>query len=184
MGSQTFNVRYKGKSAQHAYKRAVHDANEEYGHQEGYSGHINATPGFKDATRNFKASGLSMHQYIDQRLDKLSKFDGAECICIKEPKTNTNKVKSQVEHIVEKGTKKWVLKFVAFSHSKGTIGSFDTKGEAVAAARKYTEESQNSSFVEMRKMLENGGTLTARITYKKSSMEAEGEYVFYGWASC
>lgn len=184
MGSQTFYVKCKGKSAQDAYKRAVDDANEQYGHQEGYSGHINVTPGFRDVTKNFKASGLSMQQYIDKRTEKLSKFDGAECICIREPKANTNKVKSQVEHIVEKGTKRWVLKFVALSHSKGTIGSFDTKGEAVAAARKYTEQSQNSSFVEMRKVLENGGTLTARITYKKSSTEAEGEYVFYGWASC
>jgi hypothetical protein len=89
-----------------------------------------------------------------------------------------------VEHVVEKGTKKWVLKYVAQSHRVGTIKTCDTKGDAVKAARTYTEETGNSSYVEMQKVLENGNTITAKITYKKASDERDGEYIFYGWASC
>ena len=184
MGAQQFFVTSRGKSAKEAYDRAVEAADDEYGHQEGYSGAINATPGFSDATAKWEASGLSMHNFIQERLDKLTKFQGAECICIKKPRTNTNKIKSQVEHVTAPGTKKWVLKYVALGHSKGIIGSYRTKGEAVAAARKYTEQSGNSTYVEMRKELEKGSPLTAKITYKKSSNEQEGEWEFYGWASC
>lgn len=184
MGAQSFETRSRGKSAKEAYDKAVEIAEDEYGHQQGYSGAINSSAGYRDVTAKFKASGKSLDKYISERIDALSKFDGAECICIKEPQTNTNKIKSQVEHVVEKGTKKWVLKYVAQSHRVGTIKTCDTKGDAVKAARKYTEETGNSSYVEMQKVLENGNTVTARITYKKSSNEREGEYIFYGWASC
>ena len=184
MGAQSFETRSRGKSAEEAYNRAVEIAEDEYGHQQGYSGAINSTPGFRDVTSKYKTSNKDLNKFINERLEDLSKHDGAECICIREPKTNSNKIKSQVEHVVEKGTKKWVLKYVAQSHYKGRIGAFDTKGDAVKAARKYTEETGNSSYVEMQKVLEKGNTITARITYKKSSNEADGEYIFYGWASC
>ena len=184
MGSQSFTVNSRGKSAKEAYQNAVDNAEAEYGHQQGYSGAINSTPGFRDVTKEYKASRRDLNKYISERIDQLTKFQGAECICLREPKTNSNKIKSQVEHIVEKGTKKWVLKYVAQSHYRGKLGSFDTKGDAVKAARKYTEETGNSSYVEMQKILENGNTITAKITYKKSSNESSGEYIFYGWASC
>ena len=191
MGSQSFTVRSKGRSAEEAYRNAVEDANYEYGHQQGYSGAINATPGFRDVTSKYKASGLPLYNFIENRMDQLTKHQGAECICIQEPKVNKNKIKTQVEHVTSPGTKKWVLKYVTLSnakwntdHSDFIIGSFRTKGDAVKAARKNTEESGNSSYVEMRKELEKGSNLTARITYKKSSNEQEGEWEFYGWASC
>lgn len=184
MGSNSFYTISKGKSAIEAYNRAVEDAEDEYGHQQGYSGHINSTDGFRDVTDKFKASGKTIDQYVDERMDVLSKHDDAECICTSAPKANTNKIKSVVEHIVEKGTKKWVLKYVALSDYRGIIGSYNTKGEAVKAARKYTEETGNSSYVEMRKELEKGSTCTAKISYKKSTTEKDGEYTFYGWASC
>lgn len=184
MGSQWFRTSSQGKSANEAYKRAVEDAEDMYGHQEGYSGAINSSAGFRDVTREYKASGKSLEQYIREREDKLTKFNGAEAICIREPKVNNNKIKSQVEHVVEKGTKKWVLKFYAQSDYKGLIGKFATKGDAVKAARKYTEETGNSSYVEMRKDLEKGNTITAKIAYKRATNEAPGTWVFYGWASC
>jgi len=184
MGAQSFEVISRGKSAKEAYNKAVEIAEDEYGHQQGYSGAINSTPGFRDATSKFAVSRKRINDFIRERLDELSKHDGAECICINPPSINTNKIKTQVEHIVEKGTKKWVLKYVAQSHYKGKLGSFDTKGDAVKAARKYTEETGNSSYVEMQKVLENGNTITAKITYKKATNEKEGEWVFYGWASC
>lgn len=184
MGSQSFTVTSRGMSAKEAYERAVESAEAEYGHQEGYSGAINSTPGFSDATSKYRASKLPRYNFIEERLDQLTKHQGAECICIREPKLNTNKIKTQVEHVTSPGTKKWVLKYVALSRDGGIIGSFRTKGDAVKAARKYTEQSGNSSYIEMRKELEKGSNLTAKITYKKSKDECEGEWEFYGWASC
>jgi len=184
MGSQTFRTYSRGKSATEAYKNAVDDANYEYGHQEGYSGEINATPGFRDVTKTFKASKLPLEKFIDQRLDKLSKYDGAECICIEEPVTNKNKIKSQVEHFVEKGTKKWILKYVVRNYAGDQVASCDTKGMAVKMARAYTEEHQRTTSIVMEKSLYKSNGLVAKITYKKASNEKEGKWLFYGWASC
>ena len=161
------------------------DAEEEYGHQQGYSGAINATPGFRDVTKDYESSGLPRYNFIENRMDILTKHQGAECICIRQPKTNTNKIKTQVEHIVEKGTKKWVLLYCVYeAWSDKFIASFDKKGDAVKRAREHSEKTQAETHVKMEKKLEKGTPLTAKITYKKSSNEAEGEYIFYGWASC
>jgi formylmethanofuran:tetrahydromethanopterin formyltransferase len=184
MGSQWFRTSSQGKSAKEAYQHAVDAAEDMYGHQEGYSGEINSSAGYRDVTKEYKASGKSLERYISDRQDVLTKHNGAEAICIREPKTNNNKIKSQVEHIVEKGTKKWVLKYYAQSDYKGLLGKFNTKGDALKAARKYTEETGNSTYVEMRKDLEKGNTITAKISYKRATNEAPGTWVFYGWASC
>lgn len=183
MGSQSFKTYSRGKSVKEAYDNAVDAANDEYGHQQGYSGEINSSAGFRDVTDKFKASGKSLNQYIEDRLDSLSKYDGAEAICIDQPVTNNNKIKTQVEHIVEKGTKKWVLKYVVHG-SGGRIGSYNTKGDAVKAARAYTEKNIGTTVVHMEKVLEKGRTDVARINYKKATNEKDGRWIFYGWASC
>ena len=185
MGSQSFTVISRGMSAKEAYERAVAEADDYHGHQEGYSGAINATPGFSDATSKWKASGLPRYNFIEERLEKLTKFQGAECICIREPKHNTNKIKTQVEHIVEAGTKKWVLLYCVYeAWSNKFIASFQKKGEAVARARQHTENTKAETHVRIEKKLHKGIPLTAKITYKKAKDEAEGEWEFYGWASC
>lgn len=184
MGSQVFTVISRGMSAKEAYERAVETANDEYGHQEGYSGAINATPGFRDATDKYKASGLPKYNFIERRLDKLTKFDGAECICIREPKVNKNKIKTQVQNLVEAGTKKWVLKYSVKSSGGDVIGQYSTKTEAVSKARDYTERTKKTTSVIMVKELEKSNPVVARITYKMSKDEKEGEWEFYGWASC
>lgn len=183
MGSQSFQTYSRGKSAREAYDRAVDYANDEYGHQQGYSGQINSSAGFRDVTSKFKASGKSLNEYVNERLEVLTKHQGAEAICIEEPVGNNNKIKTQVEHIVEKGTKKWVLKYVVHT-SNGRIGSYNTKGDAVKAARAHTEKNMSSTVVHMEKVLEKGKTEVARINYKKATNEKDGRWIFYGWASC
>lgn len=184
MGSQVFENYSRGKDVRDAYSRAVQRAEEEYGHQEGYSGQINSSAGFRDVTKEWKASKMSIEKFVETQLDKLTKHQGAQAICIEEPRGNTNKVKTQVEHVVTPGTKKWVLKYVALSDYKGTLGSFRTKAEAVSCARKYTEQSGSPSYVKFRKELEKGSDLAAKVTYKRSSTEREGKWFFFGWASC
>ena len=182
MGASFFRTTYRGKSLSDAYKSAVEAAESEYGHDP-YNGTIATTTGFhvQDKTREYKASGKSLNEYIDSQIDKLSKRQCA-AICVEEPKANTNKTKSQVEHNVTPGTKKWVLKYVVYTYDN-QIGSYATKGDAVKAARAHTEKTSNSTSVVMEKKLEKGSNQVARITYKKSTTEKDGKWIFFGWAA-
>jgi hypothetical protein len=76
-----------------------------------------------------------------------------------------------------------VLKYVVYS-SSGKIGSYNTKGEAVKVARAHTEKNIGTTVIHMEKTLEKGKTEVAKITYKKSTNEKDGRWIFYGWASC
>jgi hypothetical protein len=185
MGSQVFQTYSRGRDVRDAYSRAVEDANDEYGHQEGYSGQINSSGGMGgDLTKEFRASNKSLSQFIDEQLEKLTKFSGARAICIEEPRSNDNKIKTQVEHIVTPGTKKWVLMYVVY-FSGERVMSAPTKGEAVKIARQYSEKNQCTTMIKMERVLEKKDhALVAKVTYKKSSTEREGKWIFFGWASC
>jgi hypothetical protein len=184
MGSQSFTSYSWGRDAQDAYNKAVEAAEDEYGHQEGYSGAINSSHGFRDITKEFKNSKKSLNQFIDEQIDKLTKFDGARTICIEEPRSNDNKIKTQVEHIVTPGTKKWVLMYVVYCGGERMM-SAPTKGEAVKIARQYSEKNQCTTMIKMERVLEKKDhALVAKVTYKKSSNEREGKWIFFGWASC
>jgi len=183
MGANFFNTYGMGKSVREAYESAVEHADETYGHQEGYSGEINCSAGFRDVTKEFKASGKSLNEYINMMSDKLTKHQGAQAICVSEPITNNNKIKTQVEHIVTPGTKKWVLKYVVYNSEDRMIASCNTKGEAVKKAREYTEKHQRSTNICMEKTLEKGDRTVAKVTYKKASNERDGKWLFFGWAS-
>ena len=182
MGACSFQTTSYGKSISDAYSNAVADAVSEYG-TDAYNGTISTTNGVRDMTSEFKRSGKSLNEFINDKIDDFRKWGACGGICIQEPKINSNKIKSKVEHIVSKGTKKWVLKYVAVSDFKGTLGSYRTKGEALKVARKYTEDTQNSTRVEMMKVLEKGNTQVAKITYKRGTNESKGKYIFFGWAA-
>jgi len=182
MGACQFKVRYGGKTADEAYRNACDDAEEEYGHQEGYNGTISTTPGFRDETEAYKKSKFDdVYAYIRNRFDTMNKYD-CSAICLCQPVGNKNKTKSQVEHIVTPGTKKWVLKYVV-QRGDHVIGSWDTKGDAVKDARKYTEKHQVPTSILIKKFLEKGDNLVAKITYKKATNERDGEWVFFGYAA-
>lgn len=182
MGSSWFRNESRGKNVQDAYNRAVERAEEEYGHQQGYSGEINCSIGYKDVTKEWKASKKTLDQFIADKSDDLSKHQAAQAICIEEPIANKNVIKSQVEHIVTPGTKKWVLKYVVSGYD-GDISSHDTKGSAVTAARAYTEKYLSSTVIKMEKRIEKSNAVVAKITYKRSSTERDGRWVFFGVAS-
>jgi hypothetical protein len=184
MGSQVFQNYSRGKNVQDAYNRAVERAEEEYGHQEGYSGEINSSAGFRDVTKEWKASKKSIDKFIQDELERLTKHQGAQAICIDEPKANSNKIKTQVEHIVTPGTKKWVLMYVIYCDGS-RINSAITKGEAVKMARAHSEKHQRTTTIKMERRLEKDAqALVAKITYKPSSTERDGQWVFFGWAAC
>jgi hypothetical protein len=183
MGACQFKTRSTGKTAEEAYKIACEIAEEEYGHQEGYNGTISTTHGFRDETELYKKSKFNdVSAYIRDRFESMNKRDCCS-ICLQQPVGNKNKTKSQVEHIVTPGTKKWVLKYVVYNSEDQIIASCDTKGEAVTKGRAYTEKHQRSTHVCMEKSLEKGNRAVAKITYKKAPNERDGEWIFFGYAA-
>lgn len=183
MGASWFQMSARGKSLSDAYNDLREESAVIYGHQDGYNGTISTTIGCADLTENFKRSGKTMAEYIDMQMDKMHKRDCA-AICVEKPVGNNNKTKSQVEHIVTPGTKKWVLYYVVYnSYTDQMVASCSTKGEAVKKAREYTEKHQTPTNICMEKGLEKGNKNVARITYKKSSTEKLGRWVFFGWAA-
>ncbi len=184
MGACQFKVRSYGKTADEAYRNACDDAEEEYGHQDGYNGTISTTHGFRDETEAYAKSKFNdVSAYIRDRFENMGKRD-CSAICVKKPIANKNKTKTQVEHIVTPGTKKWILKYVVYNnYNDQLIGSFSTKGDAVKKAREITEKHQTSTYINMEKLLEKGDSKVAKITYKKATNERGGEWIFFGYAA-
>lgn len=182
MGASFFQTTYRGKDIRDAYNSAVDEAEEEYGH-DSYNGTISTTISFGvvDKTKEYKASGKSLQDYINTWADKGEKRR-CYAVCLEEPKTNTNKIKTQVEHFVTKGTKRWLLKYVVMSPD-GEIGSYDTKGDAVKKAREHTEKYLSSTTVHMEKRIDKANSRVAKITYKRSDKEKDGKWIFFGWAA-
>jgi hypothetical protein len=181
MGATTFQFKQRGYTLEEAYSSAVEDAIDEYGN-DNYNGTISTTQGVRDVTKEFKASGKSVQQYIDDVIDDIPKRGTARAICIEEPKDDVGKIKTKVEHIVTPGTKKWVLKYVVTERSSDAlIGSYLTKGEAVENARKHTEKTTHPTMIEMQKVLEKGTNLVAKVTYKGN--RKQGLWVLFGVAA-
>ena len=185
MGACQFKVRSTGKTVEEAYRRACEIAEDECGHQDGYNGTISTTHSFRDETEAYNKSKFDdVSAYIYNRFDSHS-MNKRDCsaICVKQPIGNKNKTKSQVEHVVTPGTKKWILKYCVYENSTLLISSHLTKGDAVKSARAYTEKRQVPTFIAMEKVLEKGGSMVAKITYKKATNERDGEWIFFGYAA-
>ena len=184
MGACQFKVTSYGKTAEEAYKRACEIAEDEYGHQEGYNGTISTTHSFRDETEAYGKSKFDdTYAYIRNRFDSMNKYD-CSAICVCKPIGNKNKTKSQVEHYVTPGTRKWVLKFEVISEYGGNrIASCTTKTEALKMARAYTEKNQETTRITMVKVLVGSNPKVATITYKKAPTERNGEWIFFGYAA-
>ena len=186
MGACQFKARYGGKTAEEAYNRACEEAELEYGSQDGYNGTISTTHGFRDETEAYNKSKFNdVSAYIRDRFDShaMNKRD-CSAICVLKPIANKNKTKSQVEHEVTPGTKQWILKYEVENYFEdGVIASCMTKGDAVKMARAYTEKYQKTTRIVMRKVLNKVDPTVAKITYKKSPTERDGEWVFFGYAA-
>ena len=186
MGSIRYCEEGKGLNMADAFKRLQDEAREEYG-DDIYNGRINNAQGYRDVTNAYKSSKKDLDDFIDERCDNLSKFEMGEAICLDKPVENNNKVKSQVEHIVTKGTKKWILLYKVKASYRSDLDMytkfFKTKGEAVTYARQMAEKFKQDFRITMIKELENGNPLVAKVSYKKSKNEKEGRYIFYGYVS-
>jgi len=181
MGATTFELSYRAKSLREAYNNAVSEARDEYGN-DSYNGTISTTSGVKDLTNAFKRSKLSVQDFVNKNIDNADKWGDALGFCIKEPKGNSNKVKSKVDHNISKGTKKWETRYVV-STWNDEIGFKLTKGDAVKMARKHTERTQERTYVNLEKHLVRGESRVATILYKQSTKETLGDYYLFGLAA-
>lgn len=180
MGAQDFVIRRKGTSIQDAFNKAYEEYREEYG-DDIYNGTISTTDFCGDLTSNFKNSGLSIDAFVEREMDKIDKGD-CYGFCIKKAKENTKKIKSTVTHNIEKGTKRWLLKY-SVSNFDREIKTFDYKAEAVRFARHRTETTQQTHYINLIKVLDKGTPLCATVQYKKGN-EQIGEYILFGLAKC
>lgn len=180
MGSTTFYHKKTAPSMKEAYNELVEDAIDEYGNDP-YNGTISTTNGFVDVTKKFKDSGKKLSAFIESAEDVMSKRD---CwgVCVLEPKLNTNKIKSQVELVLQVGRRVWETKYEVHAEAR-LIGSHPLQAGAIKIARDYTEHTKISSHVTRVNVLKEGEKDVAFVNYKPSSEERQGEYVFFGWAA-
>jgi hypothetical protein len=184
MGGNRFYTRASGYSMQEAYKKASDAAEDEYGHQQGYTGEINATAGFRDLTEEYKKSKLPSLSEFQNKLDNENRLTkgNAYGICQREPVLNKNKVKTTVEDKVLKGTRVWKMVYVVYDYDR-ELGHSALKADAVKVARIHTEKTKRKTFVVVERRSIQNATV-AEIKYKEGPHEAPGEYVFFGIASC
>lgn len=180
MGACRFITKGYGKNVKDAYSNLVEDSVEEYGNDP-YNGTISTTIGFRDVTDVFQKSKKDVNAFVNSEIEKIPK---REClaVCIKKPVENTNKIKTQVDHVVEKGTRKWLTKYVVYNYDK-IMSMHDMKADAVKKAREYTEKTKISTTIKLEKHLEKSSSVVAKITYKKSDKEANGTWIFFGVAA-
>jgi len=182
MGACQFENRGRGKSVGDAFNKLVENAEREYG-DDPYNGTISTVSGFRDITNEWKSSKKDLDIFIEDKFENSNKRD-CFAICTHPPVENKNKTKTQVENIVTPGTKKWVLLYSVYEGWSGRfIASFNNKGDAVKRAREISEKEQAEIHVKMEKKLDKGTPLTAKITYKKSDKERDGQWIFFGWAA-
>ena len=180
MGACQFENRGRGKSAQDVFTRLVENAEREYG-DDPYNGTISTVSGFRDITEEYNRSKKDIQRFINDKFENANKRD-CFAICTHPPVANKNKTKTQVEHIVTPGTKKWVLRYVVYTLGN-YVGGYATKGEAVKAARVHTEKYFVTTAIHIEKKLEKGSNQVAKISYKKSTTEKDGEWIFFGYAA-
>ena len=182
MGASWFEITGSGRSLDSTYNSICESATIESG-DDSYNGTISTTHGVSDITAQYKRSGKTLREYLEMQMDKLHKRDCA-AICIEEPKANTNKIKTSVEHIITPGTKKWILKYEVETYFEGeVIASCTDKKSAVIMARAHTEKHQRKTRILMRKVLAGVNPTVATVDYKKSTSEKPGRWIFFGWAA-
>lgn len=78
MGAIDFQTYGRGKTMQQAFTEAYQRAEYEHGH-DAYNGTISTTTLEKDATEDFKRSGLSLDEYVNKKLNEEEAVDKWEC---------------------------------------------------------------------------------------------------------
>lgn len=180
MGATTFYNTVSAPSMSEGYRELVEQAIDDCGNDP-YNGTISTTYSFTDVTKKYHASKKSLGDFVDDSYDSMGKRD-CWAICAKDPKPNSNKIKTQVELNPQVGKRVWETKYEVRTRD-GVIGSHILQAEAIKIARAYSERTKTSTTVNIVKQLVEGNAQVAKIEYKKSKDECNGLYVFFGYAA-
>tara|TARA_R110000796_G_scaffold1673_7_gene6988 strand:- start:17 stop:574 length:558 start_codon:yes stop_codon:yes gene_type:complete len=183
MGAQIDYARVKASSMAEAWRKAQSDAKDEHGHEQGYSGSLYDCELDKDVTKLLKTmSSKDLDEYIEENVGKRDAWG----YCVKQPKGNSNKIKSVVTNFPQKGTRKWATEFLATDpHASYNEIKVRAKNQTqcIKEARAYVEKNPHCKLeITIIKKLTSGITKCAEISYKQSSDEQQGTYVFIGLA--
>lgn len=181
MGANSVSITVKGYDIKSAFDGVYQRALENSGHQEGYSGDFNSTHFTKDVTSLIKTIGINkIDDYIHENCPKWETWG----YCLKEPVTNKNKIKTQVDVTPQKGTRKWITVYEGVERwNNNTVVSDKSQTECIKKVRAYVEKHPNVTInVIISKALVEGNKNCATVTYKKSKEEAPGHYRFIGLA--
>jgi len=165
-----------GRTLQEAFKRLQEIDRQEHGNDY-YSGGWNNCPSVRE---------VSSKSYDDT--DDLSKGSGAIAKCIRQPKVNTNTVKTTVDRFPNKGARKWVTMYVAKSSRYETEHYMSIKDESQAEvirkARIHVENNPKAKLtIVIEKHLIKQEAKVAEIKYKPSTTEKDGEWEIFAVVS-
>lgn len=186
MGATLRTTTIQANSMQEAWKLVRENAEKESG-RAAYNGDFNTTDFTRDVTKKYHSikGAENQKEWIEDAVPKWETWG----VCLKERIYNTNKIKSTVERNPQKGTRKWVTKYVGIDDfDKEELAVADTLQDCIDLTRAYCEKTarENATFkVEIRKRLININEYhCATIKYKKSKTESKGTYLFVGLCSC
>ncbi|OVE77553.1 hypothetical protein BVX99_02385 [bacterium F16] len=83
MGSCTFHTVAYGNTPQEAYQQAIEDANNQNGHQDGYSGDIQTTEWFEMVEPD---KGQNVSDKVEETIDNYHKWGPCGCIMLEKGK--------------------------------------------------------------------------------------------------
>ena len=177
MGALIKEGRISGKTLESAF-RSIQDKDRRINGDDYYSGGWNLATGIKE---------ISAMEY-DKKVNtgNISKHEPVYAKCVRKPVKNTNTIKTRVENNPNKGSRVWETLYVVEHVFEGDyIGLSDkSQTEAIKKARKYVEKNPFARVeVNITKVLVKGVKTVAKVTYKPSSKEADGEWEIYGCMS-
>lgn len=186
MGSISIERVERACSMSEAFVQAQENDEIEFG-SDSYNGGINHCELVADWTHKY--NGKNLEKLLKEALDFCSKRE-AVGICLEKPKPNTNKVKSKVDNVPQKGTRKWDTVYQGvkrdYLNGQGFIDTVVVEGktqtECLKKARTHCEKTKESLEIVITKKLVSGNRKCATVSYKPSSSESSGKYIFVAWA--
>ena len=172
MGAVRKTETIEGKTLQSAFANLQVEAMREYG-DDFYSGGWNNATGVREVSSSY---------YNDNKED-VSKHEDAIAVCIRKPKANTNAIKTTVDRVPNKGTRKWVTMYVGHCNSDSHYIDIreELQSEAIKKARTYVSKNPGVKIaIHIEKELCDQSSLVAHIKYKPSSSEADGMWEITG----
>jgi hypothetical protein len=183
MGRQEVYITQRGTDMRDAFRTAQREAEEEHGHEQGYSGHINSSELRGDYTAEYFAAKKKGKAALDKLIEEWQEKCNSDVfgVCLEPPKPNKNKVKTKVTITPQKGAKKWETLYIGYTgFDESQVCSGKTQGECVKKARQYSDTHKCTVRLGITKVLTKGSSNIGKVEYKPAKGESLGKYLFIG----